>query len=42
MASSAVMTVLSDGVKTADMVVQVLVDGKSPATLPVATFDRCV
>ena len=27
------------GKMTADMVVQVLVDGKSPATLPVATFD---
>lgn len=28
------------GKMTADMVVQVLVDGKSPATLPVATFDN--
>ena len=28
------------GTITADMVVQVLVDGKSPATLPVATFDN--
>ena len=28
------------GKMTADMVVQVLVDGKSPATLPVATFDH--
>lgn len=28
------------GQMTADMVVQVLVDGKSPATLPVATFDN--
>lgn len=28
------------GKMTADMVVQVLVDGKSPSTLPVATFDN--
>ena len=28
------------GKMTADMVVQVLVDGKSPTTLPVATFDN--
>ena len=28
------------GTITADMVVQVLVDGKAPATLPVTTFDN--
>ena len=28
------------GKMTADMVVQVLVDGKDPATLPVTTFDN--
>ena len=41
-ASYGASIVAADGgtVITADMVVQVLVDGKDPATLPVTTFDN--